>query len=451
VTEPIGSEAVANTDGGDDVCILIVDDEVNILNALRRLFRKEPFILVCAGSGPEALRVLRETERVALILSDQRMPGMNGSDFLQQSQALAPEATRMLLTGFADVQDTVRAMNEGGATRYVAKPWNDLELLQAVRDSVSRYRLLRENLRQQEVIRRQHEELQTWNANLKSRVMAQTTRIREQVEELQGLNQRLRSSYGGIIAALSGLMELRSPRSRRHSAHTAELAVSVAASLGLPEGERETIRTAALLHDIGKIAMTDVALATDEAQLGAEGQFRYYEHPVLGQTAIDMIEDLRPAGLLIRHHHERFDGGGFPDGLAGDAIPLGAAVIALADCFDREFELHVGGNALERTLEVLALQVGSRFAPGLFPHLAGAAWALQDSRSPRNLDELIEMEVGVADLRPGMIVLNDIFSRAGLFLLEAGAELDQTKIDTLTRIFRLNPLWQPFRVAYKKN
>jgi len=433
----------------DNLSVLIVDDEPNVLNSLQRLLRREPFTVSCAASGQEGLEILAGLKNVALIISDQRMPGMNGSEFLQKSQAVSPDSVRMLLTGFSDMQDTVKAMNEGGATRYIAKPWQDDDLLQTIHDSVARYRLQQENYHQQEVIKTQNEELQSWNSNLKERVLTQTTQIRKQLEELQQISLRQEEKYYGVIASLAALIDLRDTKSRLHAANTAALSVSIATRLGLPKNEVEIIRTAALLHDIGKNAMSDVALASDEDNLVEDDRRRFYEHPVLGQTAIDMIEELRPAGILIRHHHERYDGSGFPDGLSGEAIPTGSAIIALADRCDRQMSFHRGVNAVDMALEELSGQSGSSFSPELFPHLSQAAHDLYDSRYKNNPDAFRELNVDPSKLLVGMILTRDLYSASGLFLLGSGRELNDDNICSLQRIFALDPLNGGIHVGIK--
>ena len=119
--------------------IVIVDDEPNILNSLQRIFRREPYQSLFAASGAEGLKLVAETPRVAVIISDQRMPEMNGSEFLARSREYAPDAIRMLLTGYSEMATTIAALNEGGATHYIAKPWDGPVLLQTVREAIRLY------------------------------------------------------------------------------------------------------------------------------------------------------------------------------------------------------------------------------------------------------------------------------------------------------------------------
>ena len=157
-----GTNSTIDGSGGEALAqyvVMVVDDEPYIIKSLQRLFRREPYSVVFAGSGAEGLQLLAGTSSVAVIVSDQRMPQMNGTDFLTGTRELAPEAFRMLLTGDSDIDATVAAMNQGGASHYISKPWQDTELLQAVRDGVRNYHLLQENRRQFEVINKQNLEL----------------------------------------------------------------------------------------------------------------------------------------------------------------------------------------------------------------------------------------------------------------------------------------------------
>ncbi|MBI5419677.1 MAG: response regulator, partial [Deltaproteobacteria bacterium] len=203
------------------VKILFVDDEVNILRSIRRLLMEQPWEVLTAASGEEGVKVLESNRDVGLIVSDQRMPGLSGVDFLEKAKEMAPHAMRFMLTGYADIQATVDAINRGGAHRYISKPWSDDELVQVVRDGVHRYGLLAENLRLQGVVKRQNEELTLWNEQLKRRVLERTAEIRRRNEDLQRLNERLKEEFRSSIAAFSGLIELRDEEMRNHSRNVA--------------------------------------------------------------------------------------------------------------------------------------------------------------------------------------------------------------------------------------
>jgi response regulator RpfG family c-di-GMP phosphodiesterase len=418
------------------VRVLFVDDEENILRSLSRLFMDEDFEVLTAPSAQDGLRLLTELENVGVIVSDQRMPGVTGVQFLEQVREMVPEALRIMLTGYADLSATVDAINRGGACRYITKPWNDEELVQIIRDAVNRYRLVQENRRLTEIVNLQNEELKEWNANLKQRVLDQTTEIRKKHENLQLLNERLRTNFKGTVTAFSRLIELGGKK--QHAETVASLAQNMAQALGLSAEEVETVHNAALLHDIGELGISEAILKKDLNELTEEEQKEYMLHAVRGQTAIDAIEDLRAAGVLIRHHHENFDGSGYPDGLKGEAIPVGARIIAMADFLDRVMQKLHGTTAIDFGMRSVSAELGKRLDPALYEPLRKFAKYVYYVREP-GVKTLKETELGPSDLYPGQVLSRDMFSGTGLLLLNRGVRLDAAKIDAIRRYYRLDP------------
>jgi len=419
------------------VSVLFVDDEQNILHSLERLFFDEEFQTLTASSGAEGLSILSQRDDVAVIVSDQRMPEMSGAEFLERSREIAPDAVRMVLTGYADISAAMDAINKGGAARYLTKPWDDRALLQTIRDGVDYYLVLRENRRLSEVIRKQNEELEEWNKNLKSRVMEQTTVIRKQNEELSQRSARLAAAFDGMIESFSLLVELMNPRLRNHARNVTELSVSMARELGVSGNELETIRRAALLHDIGMIGMPPHLFGKRPSDMTPEELRLFQQHPVRGQTAIDAVEELRPAGVLIRHHHEQYNGNGYPDRLAKEEIPLGARIIGFANYIDREMGDRRGGDALEAVFTRVNLQLGLLFDPLLlYPARKAAKYIYFDSH---RVAPGVENEYSPAELVTGMIVTRDLYSGTGLLLIRKGVTLDRSMIDSIRRYYEIDP------------
>jgi response regulator RpfG family c-di-GMP phosphodiesterase len=428
--------------------VLFVDDESNILKALQRLTMDEEFETEIASSGDEGLQVLASLENVALIVSDQRMPGMNGAEFLQQSQQLAPDAIRMLLTGYSDISAAADAINKGGASRYLNKPWNDDDLLQIVRTAVETWQLSQENKRLQSIIQTQNDELKEWNSNLKERVLQQTTAIRKKADDLNEAVIQLKQNYNGMISAFSNLVELRGQRNQQHARNVAELASGAAREYGLMPEEVETIRIAALLHDIGEIGIPEKVLEKSQDYMTPDELHLYSQHPVRGQMAIDGIVDLRPAGVLIRHHHENFNGTGFPDKLAGEQIPIGARILAYADQLDRA--RTSGGDTAEQALARVELGLAIKLDPGLqrvFRKVARYAYFTMPEHDP---DVAVELELRPDELRKGMLLTRDVLSGTGLMLLNKGVVLDEIKIEAIQRYYKLDPpLWGIFALVHQ--
>ncbi len=146
--------------------VLFVDDEENILNSMRRLFMDDGFEIFTATSGEQGLKILANTPNIALIVSDQRMPGITGAQFLEKAKTIRPDALRILLTGHSDINAVVDAINKGGAYRYLTKPWDDDVLRQSIREALKIYALTRENRRLNEIIREHNKKLRNWNTEL---------------------------------------------------------------------------------------------------------------------------------------------------------------------------------------------------------------------------------------------------------------------------------------------
>ena len=429
--------------------VLFVDDEENILKSLKRLLIEEEIDILTANSGEAGLELLRSTPDIGLIVSDQRMPGLTGAEFLLQSRDIAPDALRIMLTGYADINATIDAINKGGAFRYISKPWDDEDMIRTVRDAVRQCRLISENKRLSALVQKQNDELKEWNGNLKSRVLEQTAAIRVRSNELNALNEKLKKNYENCLAAFSSLVELRDRETENHSRNVAQLSVMVAGKLNISAEEIELIKVAALLHDIGKIGIPDNLLRWDAGGMTPNDLNEYRQHAIRGQAAIDSIEDLRPVGLLIRHHHENFDGSGFPDRLAKGAIPVGSRIIALADYSDRLFVRNRSDNAIEMTLKMVKEELGKKFDPDLFPLMEKSFQETYEMLSSKT--GMTMMELQPKELREGMLIAGDVRSGTGLLLLGTGERLDFTNISALRRYYNIDPPKKGILVRVQSN
>ena len=239
---------------------LLCDDEATS-SPLKRLFRLTGY-RCHRGSGEEALAVM-EKEAVDLIISDMRMPGMNGAQVLAAARARWPETVRILLTGHADMSSTIEAINSGQLHRYIAKPWDDNEVLLVVREGLEKKSLLREKTRLEALTQSQNEELKSLNAGLEAKVAERTA-------ELATAHDKLKTGFLNTIKTFSNLIELREGREAGHSRRVADLARRMAQRLAMSQAEIQDVMLAGLLHDVGKIGLPDAAMAKPESQSNAE-------------------------------------------------------------------------------------------------------------------------------------------------------------------------------------
>lgn len=398
--------------------ILCVDDEPNILSSLKRALRNPHYRVLTVPGGAEALAIM-EAEPADLVISDMRMPGMDGAQLLGQVRRRWPRTMRILLTGYADVTSTIAAINEGQIYRYVNKPWDDGELQVTVAQALERLALEREKTRLETLTRSQNEELRSFNAQLELRVEQRTAEVTQ-------ANDKLKRNYMTSIKVFANLIELRGSQLVGHGRRLAESTRQVAKAMGCSSEDTQTVFVAALLHDIGLIGLSDEILAKPVPKLTAEELALYRKHPILGEQSLLALDDMQPVAALIRAHHERFDGQGFPDALAGADIPLGARILAVADAHDDLLNGHMGAPGL-KTAQVRTLMMHGR---GLQfdPEVLDVFLHINQPSAPAPPAPLL---MTTESLQPGMVLAADLVSREGAVLLATDHVLTA---DTIRRI-----------------
>lgn len=308
--------------------LLFVDDEPNVLKALRRLFHSENYVIHLAGGGAEGLDILRQHE-VDLIISDMRMPEMSGAEFLAHTVEQWPGTVRILLTGYADMQSTIDAVNKGRIFSYCNKPWNDEELKLLVRNALEQKRLREERERLSIIIQQQNDELKSLNEHLEERVEQRTSELNETLKRLDQANNSLKKQYTDSIKAFSRIIEMRPGIKGGHSKYIAENAHSVAKKLNLTDDETRSIIYAGLLLQIGKMTLPDKILVQPFYAMDAQQKISYLKHAQEAAPLLKGLEQLDAAVTLIRYQYEHYDGSGSPEGLAGDEIPLGSRILSV--------------------------------------------------------------------------------------------------------------------------
>lgn len=311
--------------GARPVSCLVVDDEPRLRHVLCQLLQRMGFECRAAANGVEAL-VQLERQPADLITSDMRMPAMDGKEFLRRVHERWPDTAVVMVTAVADVQLAVHCLS-GGAMDYLTKPFHLEEVEARVRQVLERRRLLLES--------------RTHRQELERRVAEQANRIE-------------RTFLAGM-QALADALELKDPYTRGHSIRVSLYSCAIARAMELDDETIRQIELGGHLHDIGKIGVHETIL-TKQGKLTEEEYRHIMEHPVLGWRILKpLLADMPVALNVVRFHHERVDGRGVPDGLAGDRIPLEARIAAVADALDammserpyRKSEMHLGDALAE--------------------------------------------------------------------------------------------------------
>ena len=415
----------------DATCILLVDDEPNVLRALRRVLRDEPYRVICADDGEQALAVLRETA-VDMIVSDARMPGMDGIELLSRVQQAQPDTLRLLLTGQADMTATIRAINEGQIYRYIAKPWDDDELRLTLRHALAHHRAVVEQRRLEALTQAQNRELTTLNATLEKRVEARTEELQEVADMLDLAYGELKMSYVTATQVFSRLIHLRLPAKLQTNTQVSDLVKAFAETHGLDETLKRNLLMAAALYNLGKLTWDDHLLTTPSERLFAADREAYKRYPVTGEALLMALEHLEDTARIIRHHRERWNGSGFPDRLKETAIPYGARLLGLAVDF---IELQRGMMLQRRTPRDDALTLLRKLGGRVYdPQLCEAFVTLCIEQAPDlGAAGAGVMSLGTRHLEPGMILVRDLHSDTGMLLLNEGKPLSRALIERLIR------------------
>jgi putative two-component system response regulator len=330
------------------VQILVVDDEEPIRNALKKFLTQQQFEVYAAGSGDDALQQLRR-HRVALMLCDIRMPGTSGMDLVPQALEIEPELAILMLTAVNDATSAALCMQRG-AMDYLTKPIELADLGRAVQRALKRREMQLEN-----------RQLNQW---LKEEVTTRTA-------ELQRERMKLERLSIATLEALVNALEAKDPYMRGHSARVADLSATIAHELGIPDEEVEHVRVAGRLHDIGKIG-TREAVLNKQGALSPEEFEHVKQHVVIGSQILAPLGHLGDIIPSVRHHHERWDGTGYPDGLRGEEIPIGARVIGAAEVFDALSTSRAYQEKLspEKAIERIADLSGTVLDPKVYDALA---------------------------------------------------------------------------------
>ncbi len=305
--------------------ILLVDDEINNLQLLKRTFHRKYKILT-ASNGLEGLEVFKaNADNISLIVSDHKMPVMEGTEFLEKVNEIAPDVIKILLTGFADIEILSDAVNKCNLYQYILKPFEPEELSRIVETGINKYNL----------------------SSSKSAIL-----------------KDLKELFYKTIKSISSALDSKDPYTHGHSLRVTLYSLILAKELGFDEKLLEEIETAGLLHDIGKIAIPQCILCkpgklTDE-------EFAVMKlHPNNSERLIMSIKKLSGISSWLKAHHERWDGRGYPDGLKGDEIPLSSRIVAIADTYDAMTSTRSYRKALshEVAIEEIKKCSGSQFDP----------------------------------------------------------------------------------------
>jgi putative two-component system response regulator len=323
--------------------VLVIDDEQVVRHLMVEIIEMDGHEVVSATTAEAAVEVLDDRDDFDLVVSDVMMPGLSGLELLEAIRSRHASLPVLLVTG-AGTYDTLNQALRRGAAGLVTKPFAHHDLRDAVAHALERATRSRDELRE--------------------RLLAPT-----------------------LASALANAIEARDSHLHGHCERLASLAVRIAEGLELAADAIEAVRLGAVLHDIGKIGIPDRVLLKP-GPLDADERAIIEEHPVIGDRMLEPLDLLAAARPIVRHHHERWDGNGYPDRLAGEAIPLAARIVAVADSVEAMSSRTLYRKPLTPEETVAELRAG-----------AGSQWDAQIVELALALVERGELELSAGGMR----------------------------------------------------
>ncbi len=290
--------------------VLIVDDDAQVRAVLHQMFVAGGYDCLVASDGDEGIARFEEF-RPELTVTDLKMPRVDGVSVVRAIRTVDEDAAVMVLTGAPDVKTAIESLKLG-AYDFIMKPVNVDELLIAAERAIERRQLILERRKYQVVLER---------------------RVEEATRDLQHAYRELQDTYRATLETLGAALDSRDVGTEAHSRRVHGYALATARAYGVPEADLTDLAHGVLLHDIGKIGIPD-GILLKPGKLTTEEWVTMRRHPEIGRRLLDKIPFLKGAVPIVYCHHERWDGSGYPQGLRGEEIPLGARIFAVVDAFD---------------------------------------------------------------------------------------------------------------------
>jgi putative nucleotidyltransferase with HDIG domain len=322
--------------------ILVVDDEEPIREIVTSMLTNAGYECRQAGSGLEAVAILESGEQFELMLSDLMMPELDGIGLLERVKERFPDMPVVMVTAVHDISVALAALRNG-AYDYLLKPFERDQMLAMVRRALENRKLKLEN--------------RAYQTNLEALVSARTEQLRQAMTDLE-------RSYDITLEALGDALDLKDAETEGHSKRVTAFTIAIARAMGLPSDKIRVIARGAFLHDIGKMAIPDAILRKPGA-LTADEKEIMKEHCYRGYQILRKIPFLLEAAEIVYAHQEMYDGTGYPRGLKGEEIPLGARIFALADTLDAitSDRPYRAGRSVNVAREEIARCAGTQFDP----------------------------------------------------------------------------------------
>lgn len=400
--------------------ILLVDDERAILSALRRVLRTKGFEIYAVESGAEALELLANT-KVDLIISDMRMPQMDGATFLKAARESYPSIKRVLLTGYSDMESTTKAINDGGIFGYLSKPWDANQLIQLVESALeARTR----DRKQQRLLVGMRKE----NQKLKHCIEHQTREMATSEQYVNDTYQLLQEQTAAADDVLLNLLDLKQRGHREIGLKVVDIAKQMANQLCLSESETQLLLRCAKLYGIGKIGICDSLLATPQQALSDEQRQAFLNYPLHSANSLITLPNVEQVLPILMYHKAYLDGTGSPSDTSIEIPHLSKILMLAVDYVEECCGLVTGHHERHEDVITHLESHSNRYCDRLITLLSTLTMKVDD------VDKDTSIMVPITSLVPSMVLRRDVISPQGTLLLRKDTVMDDNIIQQLHRL-----------------
>lgn len=408
--------------------VLCVDDEVNVLSALKRLLRKEKYQVFTANNGYEGLDALANNN-IDIVVSDMRMPEMSGAQFLKSVASDYPDIVRILLTGYSDMEATIAAVNDGQITRYLTKPWNNDELLHAVRQGKDKLLLERENTRLFKIVEQQNSELSSLNAELEIKVEERTRQITTALNKLHSAHKLIKGNLNATIQSFYNLISLDPNLGGDDTLKISKLCHLMAIDRFSDKKTIKDTQLAGLLCQLGLIGLPDKILTHPVNELNRDDLNLYQESAERAYTALSPAIPLKDVATIIRHQFS-----GYSLTQTADRTENSHSLCSdiLAVCRDYIYattgRLQRSRMSSQGAIEYLTSHAGKIYNPALVYLLPKFVELIEHETLSKN-----ERLIAACDLQPGMKLSRNVYNANSILLLPEGHIFSSDSLRRLTK------------------
>jgi|TARA_Y100000589_G_scaffold323159_2_gene357269 response regulator RpfG family c-di-GMP phosphodiesterase len=414
--------------------VLCVDDEQNILRAIKRALFSLDVDLTLADSGEKALAVMKE-KPIHVVISDMKMPGMTGAELLEQVAAHYPDTFRVVLTGFADIDATIKAVNQGRIHRYLQKPWDNQELINTIEEGLERIKLKDENARLQKLTKLQNAKLKEVNNSLEQVVQKRTKQIKAALRRIEQRN-------GALEQVLFNVISINPDIDGKFAIEVSELATKLANLLECSKEETNVIRYACLIGELGLLGLKPEHYRPAFNKLSYQQQKNYLSQTKLAKTILAPAEHLREVSDILEYQFEYYNGAGLYK-LVATQIPIGARILAVA----RDYWRMVSGRITGQPMTPIEARVelkkhrNTRYDGNVLDILLNT----KDIDKP----SYIENRLSTEELKPGMVLSKNLYNESHILLLPEGHVFTDATIAKLAQYEREHNRF--FDIAVERN